>query len=84
MSAKRDFKNRAQYLFEMNDSEAEAAERWISEHVCAPPRWKFWRKGSCYKSTHFTYSFSPTAIGKGVTISCHCGAKKDVTDYSSW
>ena len=78
----------AKYLFEMNEREAEAAEKWTSEHlVCAPPLWKFWAKPIWSKSTmcpHFTYSFTPTGIGEAVTISCHCGAKRDVTDYSSW
>jgi hypothetical protein len=72
------------YEFEMNKHEIEAAEKWTSDHVCAPSRWQFWRTKGVEVYPHFTYSFSQTAIGKAVTVSCHCGAKKDVTDYSSW
>ena len=70
--------------FEMNEREAEAAKKWISEHVCTPPLWKFWDRRGVYECPHFTYSFSRGAIGGSVTISCHCGAKCDVTDYGSW
>lgn len=71
--------------FKMNDHEAEAAKKWTSEHVCMIAWWRFWARrpiGNGYP--HFTYSFTPTGIGESVTISCHCGAKRDVTDYSSW
>lgn len=68
--------------FRMNEVEAEAATRWVSAHVCAPARW--WIRRKIWKHPSFTYSFTPTGIGDVVTISCHCGAKKDVTDYSSW
>lgn len=69
----------------MNEREIEAAVKWTSEHECVAPRWRFWARrpvGNGYPS--FTYSFTSTGIGEGVTISCHCGAKKNVTDYSSW
>jgi len=79
-----ELENRAKYLFEMNEVEAEAAMRWTSEHECTIPRWQFWRDANYYKYPSFTYSFTPTGVGDAVTISCHCGAKKDVTDYSSW
>lgn len=58
--------------FKLNDCEAKAAREWVSEHVC---RARWWR---------FTYSFTPTEIGDAVTISCHCGAKKNITDYNFW
>ncbi len=32
----------------------------------------------------FTYSFTPTGIGQAVTVSCSCGAEKNVTDYDMW
>ena len=71
------------YEFKMNEREADAATKWTSEHVCASTRWAwdFWTK---LTREHFTYSFSPTGIGDSVIVSCHCGAKKDVTDYESW
>ena len=76
------------YEFKMNECEAEAAKKWTSEHVCAAvPIWKFWVKTidaryRCLPS--FTYSFTPAGIGDSVIVSCHCGAKRDVTDYGSW
>ena len=68
------------YEFKMNDREADAAKKWTSEHKCST---RFWPK-SVTPSPRFTYSFTSTGIGDSVIVSCHCGAKKDVTDYSSW
>jgi len=79
-----ELENRAEYLFKMNEAEAQTTMKWTSDHVCTIPRWQFWRRGLRYEYPHFTYAFSPCGIGDAVTISCHCGAKKDVTDYSSW
>lgn len=31
-----------------------------------------------------TYNFTPTSIGMAVSVSCACGAKKNITDYDSW
>lgn len=32
----------------------------------------------------FTIAFSPTSIGMAVTVSCHCGKSKNITDYDNW
>ena len=64
--------------FDMNEREASAAAKWTSEHKC---HW-FWRAAKV--TACFTYAFTPTGIGDSVIVSCHCGAKKDVTDYESW
>ena len=72
------------YEFKMNEPEAEAAKRWTSEHVCQSSRWAFWAKKAISFHPCFTYSFTPTAIGDSVIVSCHCGAKTDVTDVESW
>ena len=70
------------YEFAMNEREAEVTTKWMSDHVCVPSGWRFWRTVPPCPS--FTYSFSPTGIGDSVIVSCHCGAKRDVTDYGSW
>ena len=69
-------------LFIMSVKEALAANKWRKKHdeLCE------WRHPEFpgQPFPHYTYSFSPTGIGEGVTISCHCGVKEDVTDYDSW
>ena len=69
-------------LFIMSVKEALAANRWRREHdnLCE----RMHRDFPGQRTPHYTYSFSQTGIGEGVTISCHCGAKEDVTDYDSW
>lgn len=68
--------------FQMSAKEAEAAEKWCDEHVCNVPRWQFWRRKYSFPS--FSYVFTPTVIGPAVSVRCHCGANKNVTDYGSW
>ena len=47
-------------------------------------------KGFCGPfPSHFDYGFSyrytPTGIGTGITIRCnYCGEEEDITDYSTW
>ncbi len=31
-----------------------------------------------------TYSFTPTAIGTIIKISCYCGESEDLTSYDNW
>ena len=31
-----------------------------------------------------TYEFTPTFLGIGIVIRCHCGVKLDVTEYENW
>ena len=69
-------------LFVMSVKEALRSAKWRREHdnECSRRHPDF----PAQRIPHYTYSFSPTGIGEAVTISCHCGAKEDVTDYDSW
>ena len=31
-----------------------------------------------------TVSFTSTGIGTAVEVSCHCGLKRNITDYDGW
>lgn len=59
--------------FILNDNEYKSAKDFIEEH-----------SKSC-KDSYYSYIFTPTGIGIGVSIRCnHCKVTKDITDYDSW
>lgn len=66
-------------LFVLSVKEALRAAKWRREHDK-----KCGRTFDGEPNPHYAYSFSPTGIGEAITVSCHCGAKEDVTDYDSW
>lgn len=63
--------------FELNDLEEEKAQEFKEKH-----------KDCFVQSTiggQFSYIFTPTGIGYGVSIKCGiCGESEDITDYGSW
>jgi hypothetical protein len=63
---------RPPYSYNMNEVEAERANKWKEEH-----------RKTC-KIDIFSYIFEPTGIGVGIDVKCKCGAKIDVTDIDSW
>jgi len=45
----------------------------------------FTKKHSRHNRSGFNYIYNESSgIGTAVYISCKCGKKKDITDYSSW
>ena len=64
--------------FKLNKKEKKSAKKWINTHKC----WVYDETGY---AGWLKYIFSPgNGIGMGIEISCECGKKKDITDYTSW
>lgn len=66
--------------FVIDGKEAETYDAWRKKHDETCPK-----KGKCGAiGGRMTYSFSPTTLGTTIEISCACGEKVNVTDYSGW
>lgn len=76
------FVPRKPFSFELDDDEAKKLLAWKAEHQC-----QFYGREDSYAGAiggPFTYSFTPNGLGVVAVVSCGCGAKIDVTDYSGW
>ena len=64
--------------FSMSEKETEMYKQWRAKHdtVC--------KLKLNNEDRSETFSFTPTGIADAITVTCSCGAEKDVTDYSSW
>lgn len=63
--------------FELNETEAKAAEEFFKKHH------------KCYKQSTigggYAHEFWPNGIGTGVIVKCSfCGETEDITDISCW
>ena len=58
--------------FIIENFELKSLEEWSYEH------------GKTCKKRSYSYRFTPTGIGTGVTVECGCGAQENITDYESW
>lgn len=64
--------------FELNEVEAERAEKFEEAHSHPDVR-----KGAI--GGHIEYRFTPTSIGDAVSIHCSiCDAEENITDYGRW
>ena len=64
--------------FELDDLEEERAKEFREKHKdCYVPHTTI--------SGQFSYIFTPTGIGYGVSIRCEiCGESEDITNYDNW
>ena len=68
--------------FSLNEEEEKRAKEFISKHSksCEVRNSSGFPVGPL-----FSYTFTPTGIGTGVSIKCsQCGEELDLTDYKSW
>ena len=73
--------------FSITQHELKSLHEWRDEHNKVCP---FYDDGTTAVSPmgaiggRTTYSFTPTGLGVAVSVSCACGAEKNLTDYESW
>jgi len=75
------------YEFRIVDVEFEKAEAWEAEHNKTCKFYDDGTKPECPSGAiggQFTYSFTPTGLGRIIVIECLCGAKENVTDFENW
>ncbi len=63
--------------FNLSEKEQKRCDKFIKKHK--HKKWNLTAIGG-----RFTYLFTPTSVGTGISIKCTCGKKKDITDYSDW
>ena len=64
--------------FKLTDKEYEGAKAFIKEH-------RHPKKEKESIGGHVTLTFTPTAVGTGVRMTCGiCGKSKNITDFESW
>lgn len=75
---KQNVKKMSKVTFEISPEQIEVFDKWRKEKN-DKIRAKGELPNNCY-----TYSFTPTGIGTGLTISCSDGTKIDLTEYDKW
>lgn len=64
------------HTFELDESQEEILQEWLSEHDCDADA------GSI--GGRLSYVFTPTGLGDLVEVRCLCGGKISLTNSDNW
>ena len=72
-------------IFDLDETETEAAKKFIEEHNHQEEFRKQGKMGFSTLGQQFTYTFIPGGLGSTILIKCnHCGKEEDITNYDCW